>query len=184
MTTSWLIPAWAGKTSACRGFRGAAAGSSPRGRGKLAGGSAETYKQGLIPAWAGKTPTRHPRSSGCSAHPRVGGENHDPRRDRPLMPGSSPRGRGKRERPGRVPTPGGLIPAWAGKTISSVPASARQRAHPRVGGENPWTVCPKSNAAGSSPRGRGKRGLLCRYAHERGLIPAWAGKTRGYNHPY
>ena len=160
------------------------AGSSPRGRGKHARVCTPRCRQRLIPAWAGKTRFHPVDAHGIPAHPRVGGENHDPRRDRPLMPGSSPRGRGKRERPGRVPTPGGLIPAWAGKTISSVPASARQRAHPRVGGENPWTVCPKSNAAGSSPRGRGKRGLLCRYAHERGLIPAWAGKTRGYNHPY
>ena len=31
--------------------------------------------------------------------------------------------------------------------------------------------------AGSSPRGRGKRGLSARRACTRGLIPAWAGKT-------
>ena len=71
--------------------------------------------------------------------------------------GSSPRGRGKLLRGKRhVPAPG-LIPAWAGKTISSMFEAFVE--------------------SGSSPRGRGKRGEDCLPRARLGLIPAWAGKT-------
>ena len=70
-----LIPAWAGKTAslACAAVIGWAhprvggenrldaiqklveAGSSPRGRGKLASSTVTVMGAGLIPAWAGKT---------------------------------------------------------------------------------------------------------------------------------
>ena len=114
-----LIPAWAGKTlSPRRRGRARAAhprvggenlvvsleectpvGSSPRGRGKPAGGAVLPARPGLIPAWAGKTSAPTCQSPRPRAHPRVGGEN-PPRKTRALTSsGSSPRGRGKRRKP-------------------------------------------------------------------------------------
>ena len=71
-------------------------GSSPRGRGKLAGHQACHASGRLIPARAGKTSWSRSAGPGASAHPRAGGENTDPRIASGLEAGSSPRGRGKR----------------------------------------------------------------------------------------
>ena len=91
--------------------------------------------------------------------------------------GSSPRGRGKRSQTSGVAERNGLIPAWAGKTGSSIPRLTAAGAHPRVGGENRTRARDLLGAGGSSPRGRGKLGQVRgRQAHQR-LIPAWAGKT-------
>ena len=135
-STGGLIPAWAGKTRRREGLvRWARAhprvggentynlpnytgdlGSSPRGRGKLFISAFDLQTLGLIPAWAGKTERLEQCATTITAHPRVGGENPT-RQPSPRPPeGSSPRGRGKREGTGAAPSPGGLIPAWAGKT--------------------------------------------------------------------
>ena len=50
-------------------------GSSPRGRGKLTGGWAETMEVRLIPARAGKTRRSTTPRAPSEAHPRAGGEN-------------------------------------------------------------------------------------------------------------
>ena len=50
-------------------------------------------------------------------------------------------------------------------------------AHPRVGGENEDNLVHADDVAGSSPRGRGKRGSTVPITNHPGLIPAWAGKT-------
>ena len=91
--------------------------------------------------------------------------------------GSSPRGRGKQEHLLSLQVSWGLIPAWAGKTRRRPAPCGRNRAHPRVGGENVHARIRSALNPGSSPRGRGKRthSLSAGYAH--GLIPAWAGKT-------
>ena len=73
---------------------------------------------------------------GHLAHPRVGGENVVPKVKAAAAIGSSPRGRGKPISPYQWRQSRGLIPAWAGKTLSKVCQSGRMRAHPRVGGEN------------------------------------------------
>ena len=157
------------------------AGSSPRGRGKLLTFHLCHSERRLIPAWAGKTPDRQDRTKHHRAHPRVGGEN---RRRRPVPArrgGSSPRGRGKPQSilTGRLWP--GLIPAWAGKTSSSLHGRSRARAHPRVGGENERRRRDSIPHPGSSPRGRGKH-LLCVFVKRGGgLIPAWAGKTYLYD---
>ena len=73
----------------------------------------------------------------------------------------------------------GLIPAHAGKTVSTTVCSKSGRAHPRSRGENGSRVRPLPCVPGSSPLTRGKlltgreNCALC------GLIPAHAGKTRG-----
>ena len=108
----------------------------------------------------------------------MGGENRQGVRRRRHQEGSSPRGRGKRCPPSRYQATRGLIPAWAGKTLTATTSTSCRRAHPRVGGEN-WFHARVSQALrGSSPRGRGKPSVRLRKCTPRGLIPAWAGKTR------
>ena len=137
--TFGLIPAWAGKT--CGGALARCCvrahprvggenrwrelpdlyshGSSPRGRGKLARRGSTPRRRGLIPAWAGKTAWRGTYESTGEAHPRVGGENPATVIVRPWPSGSSPRGRGKRAVEHKTNHQSGLIPAWAGKTLSA-----------------------------------------------------------------
>ena len=192
-----LIPAWAGKTfspaasiSAARahprvggenvlscGKHFGCQGSSPRGRGKREYAADREARGRLIPAWAGKTGDVPSHRKVRRAHPRVGGENGDTSRPSRAAAGSSPRGRGKRERDPARRRAMGRIPAWAGKTGLAVGLALGARAHPRVGGENRRISGHPDDGAGSSPRGRGKHDHRVRREAEQGLIPAWAGKT-------
>ena len=72
---------------------------------------------------------------------------------------------------------GGLIPAYAGKTVASWQGEAGPWAHPRVCGENHCGGGYSDRVGGSSPRMRGKP--IDRFAGRAGkrLIPAYAGKT-------
>ena len=54
----------------------------------------------------------------------------------PWMSGSSPRGRGKPLDAVDESLDERLIPAWAGKTATTMGESLDDAAHPRVGGEN------------------------------------------------
>ena len=193
-----LIPAWAGKTAralvvlaGCRAHPRVGGenarrvrhnvrdrGSSPRGRGKPRGPRRSGGWRRLIPAWAGKTSRQHRRRRDRGAHPRVGGENTPPGPTAEGEVGSSPRGRGKRRWPGLSRRGAGLIPAWAGKTARLFSNRAFMTAHPRVGGENRSLRTFAVWVSGSSPRGRGKRARSSVFRWRRGLIPAWAGKTR------
>ena len=132
----------------------------------------------LIPAWAGKTHRQVAHEAAPRAHPRVGGENAASTWGGAEFPGSSPRGRGKLATQAVDTLRRGLIPAWAGKTSDSSGRYAPQRAHPRVGGENSIFSSWTRPSSGSSPRGRGKPRSPITRLHERGLIPAWAGKTQ------
>ena len=153
-------------------------GSSPRGRGKRRRCPSVLRQVGLIPAWAGKTATSGEFVERVKAHPRVGGENSRVTGPASGRAGSSPRGRGKRRTEGRRRPRRRLIPAWAGKTSRDSSTESVRWAHPRVGGENSAYQDMPGEHRGSSPRGRGKprRGEVV--TRQRGLIPAWAGKTR------
>ena len=114
-----LIPAWAGRSwdgprlSDCDRahprvggevptptdlFR-VAEGSSPRGRGGPPLRHLRASVRGLIPAWAGRSTARAPRPTLDGAHPRVGGEVTFYSPTAGILEGSSPRGRGGRDRP-------------------------------------------------------------------------------------
>ena len=172
-----LIPAWAGKTlSGNTGHQEAAA--HPRVGGENHATRDDAYAAaGLIPAWAGKTHPIGYQALGTRAHPRVGGENKKVPLGASGQAGSSPRGRGKHmsSAPARVLSR--LIPAWAGKTYDGLIPALRSGAHPRVGGENERVCHLRVRQQGSSPRGRGKRSRRDVERGDRGLIPAWAGKT-------
>ena len=94
----------------------ASTGSSPRGRGKPCRRRVSRPVGGLIPARAGKTAGLEVIHAGCPAHPRAGGENPALFGGPGAMGGSSPRGRGKRQRRKGPRNPLRLIPARAGKT--------------------------------------------------------------------
>ena len=71
----------------------------------------------------------------------------------------------------------GNIPAYAGKTVWDNVINPTWKEHPRVCGENPWSIERNYNVTGTSPRMRGKRrrGLLLAGLGRN--IPAYAGKT-------
>ena len=93
------------------------------------------------------------------------------------MLGSSPLTRGKPPRRVALPTPGGLIPAHAGKTVHLGQYAPNQGAHPRSRGENMIVGRSGPSSWGSSPLTRGKQLVGDELSAVLGLIPAHAGKT-------
>ena len=75
---------------------------------------------------------------------------------------------------------GGLIPAYAGKTLTAYLDGGTYTAHPRVCGENLDRRNDAHHRPGSSPRMRGKPVMRIARPMRRGLIPAYAGKTSMY----
>ena len=158
-TSLWrlrLIPAHAGKTNSdddrhqgCEAHprsRGENAGltrdiagtdgSSPLTRGKHKILLAPAGQMRLIPAHAGKTSSSWKWPKNWTAHPRSRGENrHSPFSTLQAW-GSSPLTRGKRQSPRLWCRLGGLIPAHAGKTVTSRVVPSGTTAHPRSRGEN------------------------------------------------
>ena len=161
---SWLrlIPAHAGKTVPARmpgRSRGAhprsrgenttreylescSMGSSPFTRGKLEVVADVRVVVGLIPAYAGKTVRRRHTLCSRRVHPHSRGENEIPSVRPSRTWGSSPLMRGKPAQHFQERVPGGLIPAYAGKTVSAVALARRWRAHPRSYGENAAKISP------------------------------------------
>ena len=111
-----FIPAWAGETEGVLGMLGhlrvhprvgggdaltsttkcEITGSSPRGRGRLADTAVAHDRQGFIPAWAGETSRPRAKKGWTGVHPRVGGGDLLQTSRHAEVPGSSPRGRGRR----------------------------------------------------------------------------------------
>ena len=71
----------------------------------------------------------------------------------------------------------GITPACAGKTLIQIRSYQLARDHPRVCGENVFTVAAGSSVMGSPPRVRGKRRVLVDFDEPAGITPACAGKT-------
>ena len=152
-------------------------GSSPLTRGKHVASVHHADERGLIPAHAGKTPGRRCRYSPGRAHPRSRGENSFPLHRLVDRFGSSPLTRGKLQRRQGDRHTIRLIPAHAGKTRGLRSRQETSWAHPRSRGENENVRGSLTSGAGSSPLTRGKPQTVRPRGHERGLIPAHAGKT-------
>ena len=152
-------------------------GSSPLTRGKPSRRKTPTLNTGLIPAHAGKTVASWRIRQAARAHPRSRGENYRPGHCEHRCDGSSPLTRGKPEELQAWFEESRLIPAHAGNTTASPPASRTPAAHPRSRGENLSVVVQLPNSAGSSPLTRGKRSAEFWRVVASGLIPAHAGKT-------
>ena len=94
-----------------------------------------------------------------------------------FLPGSSPRTRGTRCPGPRRPRHHGIIPAYAGNTMTPCWQAARRRDHPRVRGEHSLCSLPCWLPVGSSPRTRGTPTRDVEHASRVGIIPAYAGNT-------
>ncbi len=139
-------------------------GSSPLVRGGPRVGLRRWVWLGLIPARAGRTPV-HPRvgPSSVQAHPRSCGADEHIMDLTESTTGSSPLVRGGRWCWCLVLRRGGLIPARAGRTISSQRSKQRMKAHPRSCGADGCLPGTRDSGAGSSPLVRG--GLDGRLGH-------------------
>ena len=135
-------PRAGGENKASDGEDIAEYGSSPRGRGKRVSLKSSRPRRRLIPARAGKTAAHNLCVAGVPAHPRAGGENDLTEPNIELMPGSSPRGRGKPYSTVASVRLTGLIPARAGKTTTPRSVTPPLQAHPRAGGENEACTSP------------------------------------------
>ena len=71
----------------------------------------------------------------------------------------------------------GIIPAYAGNTLSPRRVHWRPEDHPRVCGEHGVWPASSSGMPGSSPRMRGTPGNWRRCCVRTGIIPAYAGNT-------
>ena len=135
----------------------AAAGSSPRVRGKPRQGRRMDNRRRIIPARAGQTRVVSRLTCVSPDHPRACGANLSRQPPAPSVAGSSPRVRGKPVQP--VDDVGGhrIIPARAGQT-PPVRSGCRWVAdHPRACGANCYLLPVAIDVIGSSPRVRGKR---------------------------
>ena len=152
-------------------------GSSPHTRGARRRRRAKSAATRIIPAYAGSTSPWSAPSSRAPDHPRIRGE-HDigPRHFIGLV-GSSPHTRGAQPVPDAGGQRRGIIPAYAGSTISFTTSSSMTPDHPRIRGEHAPPYPPGVPNEGSSPHTRGAR-RRCRRRRTRGrIIPAYAGST-------
>ena len=113
-----------------------------------------------------------------TAHPRMRGEHSATDSTPGIHAGSSPHARGAPRRSSPLRLRPGLIPACAGSTSSTVVASPRTWAHPRMRGEHGGGGGPVTFRPGSSPHARGARPVPRGVNVRRRLIPACAGSTR------
>ena len=154
-------------------------GSSPRGRGTRSTSSTASANARFIPARAGNASGGRSRSARPSVHPRAGGERERCGLSSADVHGSSPRGRGTRQRTRRRRLPVRFIPARAGNATSRRPRGRAASVHPRAGGERSTIDSTFFRSIGSSPRGRGTPRLLVHEQVEHRFIPARAGNAAG-----
>ena len=76
----------------------------------------------------------------------------------------------------------GLIPTYAGNTLSNISGDSPGRAHPHVCGEHCAVPMWESLVMGSSPRMRGTHIINHFTEPVKGLIPTYAGNTQIYRH--
>ena len=113
-----------------------------------------------------------------TAHPRLRGEHAGTKGNIVGYHGSSPLTRGARVYFMGAVVYLGLIPAYAGSTVSCRSTSAIRRAHPRLRGEHVSPPRRSTALYGSSPLTRGARLPSLPGRLGLGLIPAYAGSTR------
>ena len=70
-----------------------------------------------------------------------------------------------------------FIPAWAGNRRQSWAIGQTKTVHPRVGGEQSFSLLLVEVLCGSSPRGRGTVGIVTGSVRLSRFIPAWAGNS-------
>ena len=192
-----LIPAYAGSTKPAWGLRGGRRahprlrgehelradaekyreGSSPLTRGAPMSPRRIRVRIGLIPAYAGSTRAKRAVSNPAGAHPRLRGEHSETSAEVTPSSGSSPLTRGAQQHERHPGPPLGLIPAYAGSTISQGSESSSAGAHPRLRGEHWQAKQRRLPCLGSSPLTRGALLGARVQVNVKRLIPAYAGST-------
>ncbi len=132
---------------------------------------------GLIPAYAGRTAHSHQCGPGIRAHPRLRGADCLPSPAHAALSGSSPLTRGGLVTVTSEAGTYGLIPAYAGRTVTRVTPPRGPTAHPRLRGADFKPENEEEWHEGSSPLTRGGLHLLCGSELGLRLIPAYAGRT-------
>ena len=151
-----IIPAFAGNTSVSRHLERAARdhprirgehyknwlyssvklGSSPHSRGTPHKRAIRISHVRIIPAFAGNTCNGVVCDAGNWDHPRIRGEHCTVTFDAQDSAGSSPHSRGTPLPASQTRCPAGIIPAFAGNTISRLLGGILSRDHPRIRGEH------------------------------------------------
>ena len=193
----WIIPARAGQTATANSNLAQATdhtracganstttgadswnnGSSPRVRGKHAGGRNIRVIARIIPARAEQTVRRGRGCAVAADHPRACGANNATQITARYVNGSSPRVRGKLPAYANPQQMVRIIPARAGQTLSPRMLNISFTDHPRACGANYGGVPVIQPVAGSSPRVRGKHRAAQLRVQIRRIIPARAGQT-------
>ena len=109
----------------------------------------------FIPAYAGNSRKSLIERFLESVHPRLRGELGRPHYHAIVFNGSSPLTRGTHNRTLRHPQQYRFIPAYAGNSEPSKPASVSRSVHPRLRGELFSLFLSKKFTTGSSPLTRG-----------------------------
>ena len=157
-------------------------GSPPRMRGEQAAQWVGEADVGITPAYAGRTSWQTILRLRRTDHPRVCGENWSITRLSGIVIGSPPRMRGEpasNNLTGRIPR---ITPAYAGRTRSSRGACGKDWDHPRVCGENTKAAQGDNATPGSPPRMRGEPCRGDAGQLQRGITPAYAGRTAHQSH--
>ena len=152
-------------------------GSPPRMRGKEIDKAIVHYRIWITPAYAGKRSIIGGRCDMVKDHPRVCGEKLAFLVVRGREMGSPPRMRGKDAHPPRSSGPGGITPAYAGKSSTRKWREERARDHPRVCGEKLRKTAVSVRELGSPPRMRGKGAIAPPLSFPKRITPAYAGKS-------
>ena len=155
------------------------AGSSPHTRGALEQAGSGRWHARIIPAYAGST--QSPRTTRVRAgdHPRIRGEHPHSPATTSNTEGSSPHTRGAPRKMMMSGSTTRIIPAYAGSTTSLLTEVVLAADHPRIRGEHGNCLVRGCACRGSSPHTRGALARLCRVLEIEGIIPAYAGSTRG-----
>ena len=152
-------------------------------RGTPTGNSTNCTYVGIIPAYAGNTTSYDCCTIFNRDHPRVCGEHRSVDKVLDSTQGSSPRMRGTLLLSARGLTSRGIIPAYAGNTLTQCVTPRHRRDHPRVCGEHYFVRLLHDFQQGSSPRMRGTHGNICASWYDQGIIPAYAGNTATGEYP-
>ena len=155
----------------------AAAGLSPRVRGKLSEDAADGGPEGSIPACAGEAVESSGGHRNGWVYPRVCGGSRRKARSGAASGGLSPRVRGKRFASCTSRLAQGSIPACAGEAGGRYAGREKAVVYPRVCGGSLLLAAANAASDGLSPRVRGKRPRPRQQRPPRRSIPACAGEA-------
>ena len=146
-------------------------------RGKLWGKRVFLNRKILSPRFTGQTFFLYLPQQNGSAHPRLRGADSGGTPATRVSGGSSPLTRGGRALSKLQQLIGGLIPAYAGRTLYAPSTPSRLAAHPRLRGADKLNYAAFLSPPGSSPLTRGGPRDKPSSPAASGLIPAYAGRT-------